>query len=126
VRNNGTRAPFSGELSLREAVRRGINYNLGAVGLSQAVRQARGESAIARGALLPNLNRQLTEVVQLANLSALGVRIPIAPSIVGPFNYFDLRVRLSQTVADLTLRNNYRVATENVAPMNSSKRALRT
>ena len=54
------------------------------------------------------------------NLRALGVRIasPVPgvsiPSVVGPFNYFDLRARLSQTVADLTAWNNYRASLETV------------
>jgi len=52
--------------------------------------------------------------VQQVNLQALGVRIPIAPQVVGPFNYFDLRATLTQTVADLTALNNYR-AVQDVA-----------
>lgn len=34
------------------------------------------------------------------------------PSVVGPFNYFDLRATLTQTVADMTAVNNYRSAQE--------------
>src|SRR5581483_3846463 len=34
------------------------------------------------------------------------------PTVVGPFNYFDLRARLTQTVADLTAWKNYRSAEE--------------
>jgi len=110
--------PFSGRLSLREAVDRAIEFNLGAVGLTQAVRQARGQTKIARSALLPNLNASLSETVQQTNLQALGVHfdLPIPgfspPTIVGPFNYFDLRASLSQTVFDLTARNNYRATKE--------------
>jgi len=113
-----TKIPFSGRLSLREAVDRALEFNLGAVGLTQAVRQARGQSKIARSALLPNLNASLSENVQQTNLQALGVRfdLPVPgfspPTIVGPFNYFDLRASLSQTVFDLTARNNYRAAKE--------------
>jgi hypothetical protein len=44
------RVPFSGRLSLREAVDRGIEFNLGAVGLTTAVRQSRGQAKIARSA----------------------------------------------------------------------------
>src|SRR5277367_339337 len=55
------RMPFSGKLSLREAVARGLDYNLGAVGLAQAIRQAHGQTRVARSALLPNLNGDLTE-----------------------------------------------------------------
>ncbi len=110
--------PFSGKLSLREAVQRGIEYNLGTVGLAQAVRQARGQARVARSSLLPNLNGNLSETVQQTDLKAFGLRLnsPIPgfsiPSVVGPFNYFDLRATLSQTLFDLTARNNYRSATE--------------
>ena len=112
------RQPFSGKLALREAVQRGLDYNLGAVGVTQAVRQARGQQRVARSSLLPNLNGALRETVEQVNLRALGVRInaPVPgfaiPSIVGPFNYFDLRATLTQTVADMTAVNNYRSAQE--------------
>jgi outer membrane protein TolC len=118
--NGANKAPFSGKLSLREAIQRGIAYNLGAIGLSQAVREAHGQSRVARSALLPNLNSDLSEVVEQVNIRALGVRLASPapgvsiPSVVGPFNYFDLRARLSQTVADLTAWNNYRASLETV------------
>jgi outer membrane protein TolC len=115
---NTTTIPFSGKLSLREAVQRGIEYNLGTVGLTQAVRQARGQTRVSRSALLPNLNGNLSETVQQTNLKVFGLHFnsPIPgfsiPTIVGPFNYFDLRATLSQTVLDMTARNNYRSASE--------------
>ena len=40
--NSVAAMPFSGHLSFGEALQRGLVYNLGAVGLAQAVRQARG------------------------------------------------------------------------------------
>ncbi len=110
--------PFSGKLSLREAVERGLNYNLGAVGLSHAARQAQGQSQVARSALLPNLSGYLTEVVQQTDLAAEGLHFKLLlpgftfPTIVGPFNYFDLRGSLSQSVVDLTAWNNYRSSNE--------------
>jgi outer membrane protein TolC len=110
--------PFSGKLSLREALRRGLGYNLGTIGLTQAVRQARGQSKVVRSALLPNLNGNISETVQQIDLKALGIRInaPIPdftfPSVVGPFNFIDFRARLSQTVADGTAWNNYRASRE--------------
>jgi outer membrane protein TolC len=115
------KTPFSGHLSLREAVERGLQYNLGAVGVAQAVRQAHGQSKVARSALLPNVNGHLSETVQQTNLRASGLRFNIPssfglsiPSVVGPFNYFDLRATLSQTVADMTAWNNYRSAKDNL------------
>src|SRR5215468_8731380 len=72
--NGAEKLPFSGKLSLREAIQRGIAYNLGAIGLSQAVREAHGQSRIARSVLLPNLKSALSDVVEQVNLKALGVR----------------------------------------------------
>jgi outer membrane protein TolC len=107
-----------GKLSLREAISRGLEHNLGTVGLTQAIRQAHGQARVARGSLLPNLSASLRENVQQTNLQALGVRFnaPIpgftVPTVVGPFNYFDLRSTLTQKVFDLTALNNYRSARE--------------
>lgn len=115
---NSLSRPFSGKLSFKEALDRGLAFNLGEVGLNRAVWQGRGQAKVVRAALLPNLNAALSETIQQTNLRALGVRFnsPIPgisiPSVVGPFNYFDLRARLTQTVANLTQLNNYRAAKE--------------
>jgi outer membrane protein TolC len=112
--------PFTGKLSLREAVQRGLEYNLGAVGLTQAVRQAHGQATVARSSLLPSFTANATENFQTTNLQAVGIRlnVPIPgftfPAVVGPFNYLDLRVKLTQTVANFTVLNNYRAAKESL------------
>jgi outer membrane protein TolC len=109
-----TAMPFSGKLSLREALERGLAYNLGAVGLAQTVRQTGAQVTVARSALLPNINGNLSETVVQNNLAAMGLRISVPgfhiPTIVGPFNYFALQATLSQTVANLTAIDNYRSA----------------
>jgi outer membrane protein TolC len=106
--------PFSGKLSLEEALKRGLAYNLGAVGMAQAARQTGAQVTVARSALLPNINSSLAETVEQNDLAALGLRISgpgfRIPSIVGPFNYFALQASLSQTVANMTTLNNYRAA----------------
>jgi len=104
----------AGKLSLREAVHRGLEYNLGSSGLSNAALQAHGQMRIARSSLLPNLNGSLREVVQQSNLAAQGLHLPSVPQVIGPYNYFDLRATLTQTVADLSAWNNYRSAKENL------------
>jgi len=117
---SGAKLPFSGKLSLNDAIERGLQYNLGAVGLAQTIRAARGQRRISRSDLLPNLNGILSETVQQTNLEAFGLRFrsPLPgfaiPTVVGPFNYFDLRATLSQKVADITAWNNYRSAVETV------------
>jgi outer membrane protein TolC len=109
-----TAMPFSGKLSLEEALQRGLAYNLGAVGLAETVRQTSAQVTVARSALLPNINGNLSETVEQNDLAAMGLRISVPgfriPNIVGPFNYFALQATLSQTVANLTAVNNYRSA----------------
>ena len=65
---------LSGRLSLRDAITRGLEHNLGTVGLTQAIRQAHGQARVARGSLLPNLSAALREDVQQTDLQALGIR----------------------------------------------------
>lgn len=128
---NSAAMPFSGKLSFQEAIARGLKYNLGSVGLNETVQQAYGQSRVARSSLLPNLTSSLSETVEQTNLRALGLRFSSPfpgfgiPTIVGPFNYFDLRARLSQTVADLTSLNNYRSAKETVKANELSVRDAR-
>lgn len=110
--------PFSGKLSFREAIDRGLAFNLGEIEMTQAVRQTEGQARSVRANLLPNINGSLSETVQQVDLKAFGLKLnsPIPgfsiPTIVGPFNYFDLRARLTQTVVDITEKNNYRAAKE--------------
>lgn len=114
-----SKKPFSGKLSLQEAILRGLDYNLGAVEFTQAVRQSHGQMRVARSALLPNLTGDLAETVEQTSLAASGFgKFKISgfslPPVVGPFNYMDLRARLSQTVVDLTAWKNVKSAKENL------------
>jgi outer membrane protein TolC len=108
--------PFAGKLSLRDAIRRGLEYNLAAVGFAQAVRQAHGQTRVARSVLLPNLTGNLAETALQTSLAAEGLKFNLPgftlPTILGPYNYFDLRARLTQTVVDLTAWKNYKSADE--------------
>jgi outer membrane protein TolC len=121
--------PFNGKLSLRDAVERGLNFNLGATNLNRAVRQAQGQSEIARSALLPNVSGYLAESLQQANLAAEGLRIHIPgftfPTTVGPYNNIDLRGNVTQSVVDLTAWNNFRASSEEVHAEQFSARDAR-
>ena len=108
--------PFNGKLGLREAIQRGLAYNLGQTGATQALRQAEGQSKAARSSLLPNINGTINENVQTTDLRAEGFRFSFPgfsiPNVIGPFNYMDFRAHLSQTVFDLAAINNYRAASD--------------
>jgi outer membrane protein TolC len=108
--------PFNGKLGLRDAVLRGLAFNLGETGATQALRQARGQRKVALSSLMPNLNGTINENVQTTDLRAEGFRFNFPgfsiPAVIGPFNYIDFRAHLSQSLFDLTAINNYRAASE--------------
>jgi outer membrane protein TolC len=107
-----TGAPFTGTLGLRDAVNRGLTYNLGAVGMQQALRQSRGQEHVARSLLMPNLNGTIRENYFTTDLQAMGIKVPFLPAVVGPINFFDVRAALTQTFFDMTARNNLKAAKE--------------
>lgn len=115
---SGANAALAGPLTLQEALRRGLEYNLGTLNLREVVSQARGDRASARSSLLPNIATDLAFTRQQVNLAALGVQFDSPfpgfdfPTVVGPFNQVDFRARLSQTVFDRTAWNNYRASSE--------------
>ena len=115
---------FSGKLSLAEAIRRGMAYNLGAVGMTQALRQARGQAKTVRSALLPNVSGDVADTEETFNLRSIGFNFTFPgfalPTVVGPFNVLDVRGRLSQSIADFTAINNYRSAQQLVRASNFS------
>ncbi len=110
-------------LTLAQAVNRGLKYNLSALVSSASEREANASRRNAKAQLLPDINGDLRESVQQTNLAAAGLRFSSIslgpgqpgfsfPSIVGPYNYFDARASLSQSVADLTRLHNYRSSKE--------------
>lgn len=113
---NGNPSGASISLTLADAIHQGLQYNLGNVTSAQSIRQAQGERYAALNALLPQVNGYLREDVQQTDLAALGLKFdfPGVPKIVGPYNYFDLRATLTQTVADLVKIRNLRASRENV------------
>ena len=66
-----TAMPFSGKLSLAGSAAARLAYNLGAVGITQTVRQNSAQVKVARSALLPNINGTLSETVEQTDLAAL-------------------------------------------------------
>ncbi len=107
--------PVATVLTLRDAIQRGLTYNLTILGLTRAADQARGRETIARSALMPNVTADASATEQQTNLSALGLRLNIPGNVfqdVVRFSVVDLHARLSQTVVNLASMNAYRAAQE--------------
>ncbi|MEO7273664.1 MAG: TolC family protein [Vicinamibacterales bacterium] len=107
----GPPSPQPVRLSLKDAVTRALQYNLGLLLQEASVTQARGARWRALEDLLPNLATTLGERRTVINLAVFGFQAD--PSIIGPFNVFDARVGVSQPVFDVRALNDYRAAALN-------------
>src|SRR5579863_5342537 len=106
-------------LSLDQALKMGLRYNLGGITAEQSSQRAIGENIVVRSALYPNLSGGVRENVEQIDLASFGFKFSFPPSlgihfpgIVGPFNYFDLRGYLTQKVADLQAIRSYQSSRE--------------
>jgi outer membrane protein TolC len=97
-------------LSLREAINRGLRYNLGSIESVENTRIVRGERLIALSKLLPQISAGASQNVEQVNLSTLGITAPGIPTIVGPFSYSSADVSVSQTVFSFESIQRFRSA----------------
>lgn len=117
-------APLS--LTIVDAIARGLQHNLGLLNAEQSVDRARGTRLTALADLLPQIDGRVTETRQVLNLAAFGFPLPAGfPSIVGPFNVFDARVSLSQSVFDVRAINDARAQRHNLAAAQYSVKTAR-
>ncbi len=101
-------------LTLKDAVDRGLRFNLGIILGQQSIRAVRSSRLRALSGLLPHVTAETSEVVQQVNLASVGFGgFPNVPQIIGPFSVFDVRASLSQSL-DLSKISEVRAGTENV------------
>lgn len=85
----GKASPTPIQLSLEDAIRRGLHANLGLLTTSETSEEVRAARIRRFSSLLPQLNGQAGETIQQINLQAVGFlfNIPGVPHIVGPYSY---------------------------------------
>jgi len=126
----GSQSPFTGSepegkatpevlpLSFQEAIDRGLRNNLGLLLSVDQTTLARGERWKELSNLLPNLQARLQEDVQTQSLTALGFKGSLfpfrLPRVIGPFNYFDARASVSQSLFSFKDLEKERAAAESL------------
>lgn len=113
------------QLSLDDAIQRGLRYNLGLILTSQNVESARGARLEELQSLLPTATAKVTAAVQETDLQAQGLRIPGFPAIIGPYGYSDIRGFLSWTLVNLSALQNYLAQKHNFAAASLSAQDAR-
>lgn len=124
----GSQSPFQGsapegsatsevlQIDFKGAIDRGLRNNLGLLLATDQAESARGERWKKLAELLPNVAAHAQEAAQTESLTALGLRSNVfhtpVPRVIGPFNYFDLRANLSQSLFSFKNLENERSASE--------------
>jgi outer membrane protein TolC len=126
----GSQSPYTGsepeakaspevlQLNFQDAIDRGLQHNLGLLLSSDQTITAKGEKWKELSDLLPDFSARIQEDAQTLSLTALGFRgnlfpFPL-PRVLGPFNYFDARVSLSQSIFNFKQLEQERAASESV------------
>lgn len=103
------------DLSLDEAIQRGLKTNLGIILSGTETASARGQRLSELQGLLPSVDGTGKETVTQVDLPAEGLRIPGFPTIIGPFSYTDIRATLKWSLVDLASLHDYLAARHNFA-----------
>jgi outer membrane protein TolC len=118
------------KLTVIDAILRALDHNLGVLTAEEALGRAQGARWIALSQLLPNVNGRVSETRQKINLAAFGfgsggLSLPGFPEVVGPFNVFDARVFVSQSVLDFEALNDARAEAHSVDAARLSRQSAR-
>ena len=103
------------DLTLDDAMQRGLRNNLGLVLQSANEKSAGGQRLQQLQALLPTITAQATIQVEQVNLAAFGLTIPGLNPIVGPFQVIDFRAYLTQNLVNVQALQTYMAAKHNFA-----------
>jgi outer membrane protein len=110
--------PPGGRLDLRTAVDLALHHNLTVLLAEERKDEARGRRAEARSLLLPNASGAIVQQNATVNLAAQGFEPGLFPgltsTLIGPFNRFDARAQLVQTIFDLSAIRGYEAARSDV------------
>jgi len=126
----GSQSPFTGSqpegsatpqvlpIGFQDAIERGLRNNLGLLLSADQTITARGERWKELSNLLPDFGARIHEDVQTESLTALGFKANLFPTplprLLGPFNYFDARVSLSQSLFSFKQLEQERAAVESL------------
>jgi outer membrane protein TolC len=103
------------DLSLDDAIARGLRQNLGLILQTTAQQNAKGQQLEQLQALLPTVTGDASIEVEQVNLAAFGLKFPGLNPIIGPFQVVDFRAYLTQSLINVPALENYIAAKHNFA-----------
>ena len=109
----GEVSPQTLDLTLDDAIQRGLRNNLGVILSSTQTAAARGQRMSQLQSLLPSVDANIQEAVEQVDLAAEGLRLPGFPTVVGPFGYTDIRASLEWSLVNVNSLRTYLASKHN-------------
>ncbi len=106
----GDVSPQAVDLTLDDAIQRGLRTNLGVILSGTQTAAARAQRLSQLQSLLPDVEAYAREAAMQVDLAAEGLRIPGFPTIVGPFGFTDIRATLAWSLVDVKSLRTYLAA----------------
>ena len=102
--------PTPVEISLKDAIRRGLDANLDVLVSGGKVAEAQGAHERQLARYLPHARFDTPFAYQSVNIKAQGIDFPGVPSVVGPFTTWDFRAYADQSIVDLEAYHSIKAA----------------
>jgi outer membrane protein TolC len=107
-------------LSLEEAVRQAAKQSTGVLVARERSEQASARVTQSKAALLPSMGGAVSQSERTFNINSFGVPFPSTPGaplpeLIGPVQNFDARVRVVQTILDLSAWRQLQAARHGLA-----------
>jgi outer membrane protein TolC len=106
----GTVSPEPIDLSLSDALDRGLKYNLGLYLSNQSTAEARAARIRSLSEIVPIINGSFGEEIQRINLQSLGFTFPGFPKSVGPFGLTATQATGTWNAVNFASIDNYKAA----------------
>jgi len=103
------------DLSLDDAIARGLRQNLGLILQTTNQQNAKGQQLEQLQALLPTVTGDASIEAEQIDLAAYGLKFPGINPIIGPFQVIDFRAYLTQSLINVPALENYIAAKHNFA-----------
>jgi outer membrane protein TolC len=121
----GEVSPTPIDLSLDDAIQRGLKNNLGIILSGTQASGARGQKLSDLQSLLPSVDFNAQANVMQVDLPAEGFRFPHFPTVIGPFGYVDIRGKLSWSLVNVNSLRTYLASRHNFTASTLSEQDAR-
>lgn len=98
---SGSAAPETLRLSLRQAKAMAVERQVAVLSAREQTVESMARSDEALASFRPSVDFKTYQTRQTENLMAMGLNLPGFPTLIGPFDTFDARVRFTQRIFDL-------------------------